>query len=368
MNDTRTPKSPPDLIRRYAELLQGAVFAEDPLAAETALADAADLGRRLVANEIPLEEVGELHHEALVRLAHAHPDLPLGQIADLITAPLMEAHMAYSLAFREQLERRAEAIVNARLEQSRRLEAIGTLAAGIAHDFNNILGAILGFSELLGDELPAESEGHGYLNHIQQASFRAKDLIAGMLTFAREVEDDPIPIDAVPLVQETLKLLRVSLAADIRLDFAPAAREAWILAEPSQIQQIVMNLCINAADAVDAHRGRIQVDVRLIKPEDSLPMVRLTVEDDGEGMSEEVRERVFDPFFTTKAPGKGSGLGLSVVHGLVAKLRGRIVIASAPGRGTCFTIDLPQTQREGTPLSEPHSIRETPPKQRDTFE
>lgn len=367
MNDSTTSNSP-NLTDRYAELLQCAVLARDPLASEAALAEAADLGRRLVAHEVPLEEVGELHHEALIRLARAHPDLPLSQIAGLITAPLMEAYMAYSLALREQLERRAEAIVNARLEQSRRLEAIGTLTAGIAHDFNNILGAILGFSELLNDELPPDSTGQRHLEFIQQASFRARDLIARMLTFAREMGDDPIEVELVTLTQETLDLVRVSLPHGVQLDFEPLVSDAWVLAEPSQIQQIVMNLCINAAAAISKPPGRIQVGVRLHAPAGAAPVVRLTIEDTGEGMNQEVRERIFDPFFTTKEPGKGSGLGLSVVHGLVGKLRGSINVSSAPGSGTQFTVDLPCLYQEGKASEGAPAIRHTPPTQRETPE
>jgi len=342
-----TPSSTSDIARLYAEVLQRAVFARDALALEMALTEASDLGRDLIALEIPLEEVGELHHEALMHLSRANPDLPLSQIAARITAPLMEATMAYSLAFREQLERRASALVNARLEQSRRLEAVGTLAAGIAHDFNNILGAILGFSELLEDELAPESAGRRHLAYIQQASFRARDLIARMLTFARDLADSPVPVEVVALVRETLALLRASLPAGVRVGFTPAVDEAWVLAEPSQIQQIVMNLCINAADAIGQAQGHIEIEIEWVeRPEGGAAerpdLVRLSVSDDGEGMTPEVRERVFDPFFTTKAPGKGSGLGLSVIHGLVGKLGGQIRIESAPGRGSRFVIELPR--------------------------
>lgn len=330
------------IAQRYAGLLERAVFASDPLAAESALAEAADLGRELVARGIPLEEVTEIHHDALVRLAQADPELRLAQVASQVTAPLMEAYMAYSLAFREQLERRSEALVNARLEQSRRLEAIGTLAAGIAHDFNNLLGAIVGFGELLGDELASGSPGQRYLGFIRQASFRARDLIARLLTFARETSDSPVPVEVVALVRETLDLLRASLPPDVHLTFAPEVHEAWVLAEPSQIQQIVMNLCINAADAVPGGRGLIDVAVALPGVrEQQRPMVRLSVRDDGEGMTPEVQRRVFDPFFTTKAPGKGSGLGLSVIHGLVTKLGGIIAVVSTPGAGSRFDVELP---------------------------
>ena len=340
-----TPSS--SIASRYAELLRQAVLAQDAFTLEAALTSAADLGREMLHRDIPLEEASELHHEALMRLLQTHPDLSLRQIAERITAPLMEAQMAYSLAFREQIERRAEDIVNARLEQSRRLEAIGTLAAGIAHDFNNILGAILGFSELLGDDLPAESPARRHLAYVQQASFRGRDLIARMLTFARAIADTPTPVEVVALTEETLDLLRVSLPTSIRLRFQPAVAAAWVLAEPSQIQQIVMNLCINAADAVGDRSGEIRVEIAAIPAtegatESGTGQVRLTVEDDGEGMSPEVMQRVFDPFFTTKAPGKGSGLGLSVIHGLVGKLGGAIGIDSRRGAGSLFTIDLPE--------------------------
>ncbi|MBK1719114.1 sensor histidine kinase [Thiocystis violacea] len=365
LTDSDVSAVSPEIAQRYADLLQRAVFARDPLASEGALAEAADLGRELVAREIPLEEVSELHHEALVQLARANPELRLSQVATRITAPLMETYMAYSLAFRQQLERRAEATVNARLEQSRRLEAIGTLAAGIAHDFNNILGAILGFSELLGEDLPADSPGQRHLGYIQQASFRARDLIARLLTFARAVADSPTPVEVVALAQETLNLLRASFQAGIRLRFEPSVAAAWVLAEPSQIQQIVMNLCINAADAIGHRQGCIHVVVALV-PTSGLEMdgdnlVRLTVGDDGEGMPAEVRQRVFEPFFTTKAPGKGSGLGLSVIHGLVGKLGGTIAIDSTPGAGSLFTIDLPSLPPHSHRPSAPPTIQpETP--------
>ncbi|MTW21430.1 sensor histidine kinase [Allochromatium palmeri] len=349
MADTTTTSdsSTHDITRLYAEVLQRAVFAKDALALEMALTEASDLGRDLIVLEIPLEEVGELHHEALVQLARANPDLPLQQVAARITAPLMEATMAYSLAFREQLERRATTLVNARLEQSRRLEAVGTLAAGIAHDFNNILGAILGFSELLEDELAPDSSGQRYLEYIQQSSFRARDLIARLLAFARDLADTPVPVEVVALVRDTLTLLRASLPVGAQVAFNSEIDEAWVLAEPSQIQQIVMNLCINAADAIGQAPGHIEVGLEWVQRlEDTAAetpgWVRLSVRDDGEGMTSEVRERIFDPFFTTKEPGKGSGLGLSVIHGLVGQLGGRIEIESAPGAGSRFIIELPR--------------------------
>lgn len=330
---------------RYNELLRRALFADDPLATEAALAEAGELGRELVRREIPPEELSEMHHNALVQLAHANPQLRLEAVAERLTAPLMEAYMAYSLAFREQIERRAEHFVNQRLEQSRRLEAIGTLAAGIAHDFNNILGAIVGRAELLCDEIAPESLAERHVRVILQASFRARDLIARMLTFAREMHDEPQPVDALAVIHETLELLHATLPAGIELHFENALDQAWVLADASQIQQILMNLCVNAADAMQDEHGRIEIRLTASAHSSSAPdpgMLHLSVADTGEGMSSEVQERIFDPFFTTKAPGKGSGLGLSVIHGLVSKLGGVIELSSAPGAGSQFNIHLPR--------------------------
>jgi signal transduction histidine kinase len=362
---TASQAAPDRLAERYAQLLQRAVLDEDPLVVETALAEAAALGREMMRAEIPLEEVSEIHHEALVALAQAHPQVPLTQVANRITAPLMEAYMAYSLSFREQLEHRTNAILNARIDQLRRLESIGTLAAGVAHEFNNILGSIIGFSELLTDEVDPAAPGSQYLQHILQASFRARDLTARLLTFARDMPEVQAPVDVVAVANETLELLRATLPVSIRLELETQATQAWVMADTSQIQQIIMNLCINAADAIQVRDGRIRIaiETRLdnaseapsskpssepasepaseLASEPPLAWVRLSVSDNGEGMSAETRARIFDPFFTTKAPGKGTGLGLSVIHGLVTSMGGTISLDSTPGLGTRFDIDLP---------------------------
>lgn len=360
-----TQEAPDRLAERYARLLHRAVLGDDPLVVETALAEAAALGREMMRADIALEEVSEIHHDALVALAQAHPHLPLTQVANRITAPLMEAYMAYSLSFREQLEHRTNAILNARIDQLRRLESIGTLAAGVAHEFNNILGSIIGFSELLTDEVDADAPGGQYLQHILQASFRARDLTARLLTFARDMPEVQEPVDVVAVARETLELLRATLPVNIRLVLEAAVTQAWVMADTSQIQQIIMNLCINAADAIQVRDGQIHIDIaphldrssdrssRVPLPDTpgALPdqppsasqtaWVRLSVRDNGEGMSAETRARIFDPFFTTKAPGKGTGLGLSVIHGLVTSMGGTISLESTPGLGTRFDIDLP---------------------------
>lgn len=362
------------IAERYARLLHQAVLGDDPLLVETALAEAAELGREMMRAEIPLEEVSEIHHDALVALAQAHPQLLLAKVANRITAPLMEAYMAYSLTFREQLEHRTNAILNARIDQLRRLESIGTLAAGVAHEFNNILGSIIGFSELLTDEIEADKPGSQYLKHILQASFRARDLTARLLTFARDMPEVREPVDVVSVAAETLELLRATLPVSIRLTLEASVPQAWIMADASQIQQIIMNLCINAADAIQVRDGRIRIGIeprlhgaatepRSDSPlEPAQPLLRLSVSDNGEGMTAETRARIFDPFFTTKAPGKGTGLGLSVIHGLVTSMGGTISLESTPGLGTRFSIDLPALSGSLQPAArEPAALDENAP-------
>ncbi len=333
------------LAQQYSHIVQRVVLQHDPLAIEMALADAAELGRVLVQQDIPPEELTEFHHLALLELTKRFPALTLAEAAQQLTAPLMEALMAYSLAFRQQLEHRAQEMVNARLEQSRRLEAVGTLAAGIAHDFNNIVGAISGFAELLAEDLPETTPQHGYCQRILQGSARARDLINRLLTFARTMPNQKQPVDVVRAVHDAVMLLQASLPPNVELRWHTTLPAAWVIAEPSQIQQLILNLTINAADAMAGQQGLIDIQLDVASPtadDASLPTLRLTVRDNGEGMSQEVQQRVFDPFFTTKAPGKGSGLGLSVVHGIVSQLGGMIQLQSRLGDGSEFILDLPQ--------------------------
>lgn len=335
-------------LERYSAILEQVVMAAMDADIEGWLADAFELGRSMVDQMVPPDEVTNIHHEAILRLAECHPQLHLALVAERLTRPLMEMSMAYGLAFREQMERRYEGMVNTRLEQSRKLEAVGTLAAGIAHDFNNILGSIVGFAEMTADDLPTGSVGRQNIQQILQASFRARDLVARMLSFARQSPVKSIRVDIVPEVREALALLRASLKPSVNLSFNSAMPRVVILADPIQIQQIVMNLCINAADAMsEAGTISIRVDpaVAMSAAGEDLPLrVCLSVSDSGNGMAPEVLERVFDPFFTTKAPGKGSGLGLSVVYGIVTQLAGTIEVdsrASGSCTGTEFRVFLP---------------------------
>jgi signal transduction histidine kinase len=341
---------------RYFRILEQVAMARTGDDIESCLADAFELGRSMVDQMVPPDEVTHIHHEAVVRLAQDHTELSLAQVADHLTRPLMEMSMAYGLAFREQMERRYESMINARLEQSRKLEAVGTLAAGIAHDFNNILGSIVGFAEMTGDDLADGSAGKQNIQQIVTASFRARDLVARMLAFARQSPVKPVPVEVVAEVREALALLRASLSPGVKLCFESSLAQATVVADPIQIQQIVMNLCINAADAM-SECGTIVIRIDSVRTDsapksvtapvtesEAIAQICLAVADTGSGMAPEVLERVFDPFFTTKAPNKGSGLGLSVVYGIVTQLQGVIEVesrASGTGTGTEFRVLLP---------------------------
>ncbi|MDO8844838.1 ATP-binding protein [Methylicorpusculum sp.] len=331
----------------YFRILEQVVFADDSELVELNLSEAFDLGRSLMEEMTPPDEVIQIHHDAIVRLAAMYPDLPFAKVAERITKPFMEMSMAYGMAFREQMERRYQAMIISRLEQSR-LEAVGTLAAGIAHDFNNILGSIVGFAELAGDELEVGSTGQGHIDQVLIAGFRARDIVNRLLTFARQSPTNLIEVDVVSQVKETLSLLSVSCKPDMEIHFKSDLDNALILANPGQLQQVVMNLCINAADAMN-HKGHLFVSLEFCnlasrEHETCTNAVCLTVKDSGHGIPPDVQDRMFLPFFTTKAPNKGSGLGLSVVHGIVTQLGGNITVQSryeTDNPGTEFKIFLP---------------------------
>ena len=312
---------------------------------EQQLSDAFELGKRLIDQCIPPDELINIHHLAVVELAIKQPSLLLGDIAESLTKPFMEMSMAYGMAFRAQLEKGYQAMLDSRLEQTR-MEAVGEMAAGIAHDFNNILGSIVGYTELASDELPVGSLGKQNLEQVLTAAFRARDIVSRLLAFARQAPVQLVEVELVSQTRETLSLLNVSYQPYLSFDYRPSMQQAKVMADPGQWQQIVMNLCINAADAME-HRGMIVVELALSSMEEqgeSKPAICLIVTDQGHGIPPEVQKRMFMPFFTTKAPNKGSGLGLSVIHGIVSSLGGEIEVDSqteGPERGTQFRITLP---------------------------
>ena len=242
-------------------------------------------------------------------------------------------------------------ILQEQLAQAQKMEALGTLAGGIAHDFNNLLTAILGFSDLLQEELPQEGTARESLEYIMLAGNRAKDLVRQILTFSRQTRQERQPLEIHLIVKEALKLLRASIppVIEIRQDIAKCG---LILADLTEIHQIVMNLCTNAYQAMHELGGTLEVVLKpvVVSPDLALQYprlsetdcIRLTVRDTGIGMDKATRSRIFEPFFTTKAVGEGTGMGLAVVHGIVQNLNGAIVVDSEPGKGSVFAVYLPQ--------------------------
>jgi signal transduction histidine kinase/ActR/RegA family two-component response regulator len=249
----------------------------------------------------------------------------------------------------------ASAIARQRLDeqvrQGQKLQAIGTLAGGIAHDFNNMLTAILGYTELASDDVPRDSITWHNLQRVLTAGTRARELVQQILAFSRQTTAQFQPVELPLLVRDMLSLLRASLPSTIEIRQHIETDVGMVLAAPTQIHQVLLNLCMNAEHAMRATGGVLEVRLEAVEV-DALfaaahpelkpgPHVRLTVCDTGHGMPPEVLERIYEPFFTTKDVGEGTGMGLSVAHGIVASHGGAMTVVSAPGQSTTFAIYLP---------------------------
>ena len=237
------------------------------------------------------------------------------------------------------------------LQQAQKMESIGTLAGGIAHDFNNILSPIFGYIELALLKLPDTSDIKPYLGEVFNAAKRAQELVKQILTFSRQDGQDRSPVELYIVVKEALKLLRASIPTNIEIRQNIDQNCGKIMGNPTQIHQILMNLCTNAYHAMRESGGIMAVSLASVEvgSGDKLrnlhlppgPYVRLEVSDTGPGMSKEILERIFEPYFTTKAKGEGTGMGLSVVHGIIKGHKGHITVYSEPGQGTTFHVYLP---------------------------
>ena len=258
--------------------------------------------------------------------------------------------------------------LESQLQQAQKMEAIGTLAGGIAHDFNNILSAVIGYTELAQMKLEADSRIQNDLKGVLAASVRAKDLVNQILSFSRQTQKEQTPVQMRLIVKEALKLIRSSLPVtiDIRQDIQS---QSLVLSDPTRLHQIVMNLCTNAAHAMRKKGGILEViltDVELnadfcstraeIQPG---AYQKLTVSDTGHGITADVMNQIFDPFFTTKPKNEGTGLGLSVVHGIVKDSGGTITVNSEPDRGTTFHLYLPVIKSSAEESPEEHTILAT---------
>jgi PAS domain S-box-containing protein len=251
---------------------------------------------------------------------------------------------------RKQMEE-TNAQLKAHLNQAQKMEAIGTLAGGIAHDFNNILGAILGYAELAREDSPPESTVAHDLEQIITAATRARDLVIQILAFSRQTETESVPLEPAHIVREILKLLRSILPTGIDIQPDIDDETDLIVADPTHIHQILMNLCTNAFHAMEASGGTLFISLRgtVLGKEDLLEesnvgpgnFMQLSIGDTGPGIPPEIQDKIFDPYFTTKAVGKGTGMGLAIAHGIVQSYGGFIRLHSTPGKGTVFHIFLP---------------------------
>jgi nitrogen-specific signal transduction histidine kinase/ActR/RegA family two-component response regulator len=255
---------------------------------------------------------------------------------------------------KEQLE--------SQLRQSQKMEAIGTLAGGIAHDFNNVLGAILGYGELAVQQSAANSDLRRYLDNVMHAAERARLLVERILGFSRSGLGDRVLFNAQSVVSETLDLLAASLPAGIRLKTRLDGGNAGLSGDPTDLHQVTMNLCTNALQAMP-RGGELCVILERMEVRDPRSLsrgslgsgeyVRLSIADTGGGMPAALLERIFDPFFTTKSVGEGTGLGLSLVHGIVIDLGGAIEVSSMVDRGTRFEVWLPLAGETAAVVAEP---------------
>ncbi|MEN8257975.1 MAG: ATP-binding protein [Thermodesulfobacteriota bacterium] len=287
---------------------------------------------------------GEIEHENLNKI-FAVAAVPIinesGETAKLV-------HYAKDITKSRRQERQ--------LRQAQKMEAVGTLAGGIAHDFNNILTAIIGFSELSLLRPSIDAETHQDLEQIHKAGLRAKELVEQILTFSRQKEQDFQSLEIQSVLKEALKLLRASIPTTINFELNIAEERALIIADPSQVHQVVMNLCTNAYHAMRDNGGTLlvalkqvelaEMDVYSMNGVKPGPYLRLTIGDTGQGIKKEDRDRIFEPYFTTKKKGEGTGLGLSLVHGIISSMGGYISMYSEEGQGTTFQVYLPVIARE----------------------
>jgi PAS domain S-box-containing protein len=245
-----------------------------------------------------------------------------------------------------------------RVRQAQKMEAIGTLAGGIAHDFNNILAGVIGFTEMVLEGISPDDPAHRRLKLVLKGGHRGRDLVRQILTFSRRGEHEAKEVTVSSVIQEALNLLRPALPSTIDIRKKIIAVQDTVIADPVQLHQVLMNLCTNAAHAMRDRGGILEIGLTdtEISQQEALPYpdmnpgpyVRLSVSDTGHGMPPSVVEKIFDPFFTTKATGEGTGLGLSVVHGIVKSHGGHITVYSEPDKGTVFHIYLPRAVASAT--------------------
>jgi two-component system, cell cycle sensor histidine kinase and response regulator CckA len=265
----------------------------------------------------------------------------------------------WEILSRQRRERERE-MLEKQYRQAQKMEAIGQLAGGVAHDFNNILHAMMGYSNLLLDRLPENEENHEFALEIARGAGRAAALTRQLLTFSRRQVIQPENLDLNLIVEELLKMLRRVIGEDIRLEWIPGKQLGVIHADAGMMEQVLMNLCVNARDAME-HGGVVTIETQNVVLDSEYCLnhlwatpgrfVLLSVTDTGRGMDKDTMERIFEPFFTTKGPGKGTGLGLATVYGIIRQHGGMINLYSEPGKGTTFKVYLPLCEEEAATVS-----------------
>ena len=352
-----------DVEQRYTEIFENSVEGICQVDAEGSLASAnAALARMLgYASPRDLRDavvsvpdqlfVDPRRHAELVRLLHADGH-SRGFEAELRRIDGSAACMSISAnaSFDEGLNLRSydaflqdvtdQRLLERQFLHAQKMEAIGRLAGGVAHDFNNILTILMGYCESLLDLLPAEHPGESCAREIKNAAQRAAMLTRQLLAFSRQQVTQPVVLDANLVIRSMEGMIRRLVGEDLELVMGLSREPVLICADPHHLEQVIMNLVVNARDAMPMG-GRIRIDTGL--GTDAAPgIVELVVSDTGVGMTEETLSRIFEPFFTTKPPGQGTGLGLSTVYGIVEQSGGTIAVQSAPGKGSRFTVSFPR--------------------------
>lgn len=313
---------------------------------------------RGIVERIPTIETGDWISEEIVHRKKDGSTIPVDMSAGLLVVEGKKYIIGINRDISEKKQKEEETrALERQLRHAQKMESIGTLAGGIAHDFNNILSAIIGYSEIITmSDVAADDATKQRLEGILNAAFRAKDLVRQILTFSRKNEKERKPVELSQLIKETLKFLRATLPTTIEIRQHIRSDAGLVLADQTQMHQLLMNLCTNAAQAMTDTGGILEIsfskvhydtgegiqDVDLVEG----AFVELTIKDTGHGMAPEIIERIFDPYFTTKKKGEGSGLGLAVSHGIVRSHGGTIRVTSQPGKGSVFRVYLPAFKRE----------------------
>jgi signal transduction histidine kinase len=287
-----------------------------------------------------------------------------GEITHLLaeTFDITDLKLSEKIAIEKEEEfRKREHLLEDRLLQAQKLETIGVLAGGIAHDFNNILSTISGYSELLQEDLPKTSPSFQKVAKIQMAVAKARSLISQILTFSRQVEQEKVSVNVYEVLKETIGFMKSTVPDNIVIKSNIRKKNAPVFADPTQLFRVFLNLITNAIQSLEERKGTISVSLAIVngksvreEPNNKIvadEYVLVTFRDTGKGMDPSLLRRIFEPFYTTREVGKGSGLGLSVVHGIVTEMGGEILVSSEKDKGSVFYVYLP-VSREYIKLSE----------------